>query len=88
MNEGIGKGQDTGKSYIITAYFLLAISVFIASVIGIINFVANPDKATPFKDLVRKSLLAYFKKLNKNHEKRGLEWYVHDNYFWIELKID
>ena len=88
MNEGISRGEEEGQSLIITAYFTLSVSVFVASVVGIINFVANPDKATPFKDLVRKSLLAYFKKLNKNHEKRGLEWYVHDNYFWIELKIN
>ena len=42
----------------------------------------------PFKDIVRKTLLAYFAKLNKKYGSRGLEFYVQDNHYWIEIRID
>lgn len=42
----------------------------------------------PFKDIVRKTLLAYFAKLNKRYGNRGIEFYVQDNHYWIEIRID
>jgi len=71
----------------LTAYFLLLISCFITIVNGVINFYQSPDKYTPFKDMVRKTLLAFFERLNKKYNDQGLSFIVHDNHYWIEIKI-
>ena len=67
---------------------MLAISVFITTIIGIVNFFQKPGKYTPYKEMVRKTLLALFERLNKKYGNRGLEWDVRDNHYWIEIKVD
>ncbi len=42
----------------------------------------------PFKDLVRKSLLQYFDKLNTKYSRQGLTFNVYENHYWIEIKIN
>lgn len=38
--------------------------------------------------MVRKTLLAYFDRLNKKFRERGIEFYVQDNHYWIEIRIN
>lgn len=71
----------------LAAYFLLIIACFITIVNGVINFYQSPDKYTPFKDMVRKTLLSFFDRLNKKYHDQGLSFIVHDNHYWIEIKI-
>ena len=49
----------------IAGYFALAISVFVTSIIGLVNCCARPDKYTPFKDMVRKALTAFYERINR-----------------------
>jgi len=37
--------------------------------------------------MVRKVLSTYFDRLNRKYESRGIEWYVHDNHYWIEVRV-
>ena len=67
---------------------MLGISVFISTLVGLMNFFQRPDKYTPFKDMVRKALSTYFDRLNRKFEPRGMEWYVQDNHYWLELRIN
>lgn len=53
MYYGIRDDNDRLK---IAAFFTLGISVFIATVVGVQNFFQRPDKYTPYKDMVRKTL--------------------------------
>jgi hypothetical protein len=80
--------RDEDESMRISGFFLLGVSVFITTVIGVVNFFARPDKYTPFKEMVRKALLKYFVQVNKEYASHGLEWDVRDNHFWIEIKIN
>ena len=80
--------RDENTRLKIAAFFCLGISALMATVIGMINFFSRPDKYTPFKDMVRKTLSTYFDRLNRKYDPRGLEWYVHDNHFWIEVRIN
>ena len=70
------------------AIFLLAISVFIVIVLTVIYLFQRPDKYPPYDAMVRKTLNAYFDRLNKKHEKQGLEWFVHEDHYWIEIRIN
>lgn len=38
--------------------------------------------------MVRKTLLAFFERLNKKYGNRGVEFDVRDNHYWIEIKIN
>ena len=38
--------------------------------------------------MVRKTLLAFFERLNKKYGARGIEFDVRDNHYWIEIKIN
>jgi hypothetical protein len=80
--------RDDNENERIAGFFMLGVSVFITSVIGLINFFSRPDKYTPFKEMVRKALLKYFVNINKEYGARGLEWDVRDNHYWIEVKIN
>ena len=71
----------------LTAYFILAVASFIALLNTILNFYQTPDHYTPFKDMVRKTLLEFFKRLNKKYLEAGLSFDVNDNHFYIEIKI-
>lgn len=62
--------------------------MLVTIVIGIHNFMKRPDQNIKFKDLVRKSLLQYFDKLNNKYSKQGLTFNVYDNHYWIEIKIN
>lgn len=73
MYYGIRDGDPKQR---IAGFFSLGISVFIATVIGLRNVFQQPGKYVPFKDIVRKTLLAYFGKLNKKYGSRGIEFYV------------
>ena len=42
----------------------------------------------PFAVIVRKTLLATFAKLNKKYGSRGLDFYVGEDHYWIEIRID
>jgi hypothetical protein len=80
--------RDDNEKARIAGFFLLAISVFITIVIGVVNFFQKPGKYTPYKEMVRKTLLAFFERLNKKYGGRGLEFDVRDNHYWIEIKIN
>jgi len=80
--------RDDNEKTRIAGFFMLAISVFITTIIGIVNFFQKPGKYTPYKEMVRKTLLALFERLNKKYGNRGLEWDVRDNHYWIEIKVD
>lgn len=67
---------------------MLGVSGFIVSILGVVNFFSSPDKYTPFKEMVRKALLKYFARVNKQYAARGLTWDVRDNHFWLEIKIN
>mmetsp|Transcript_27639 Transcript_27639/g.26661 ORF Transcript_27639/g.26661 Transcript_27639/m.26661 type:complete len:234 (+) Transcript_27639:44-745(+) len=79
--------RDENQPLRIVGYICLGLSVGLTSVIGIINAWARPDKYKPFKDMVRKTLVTFFDRINGKMGVRGLEWYVPDNHFWIEVKI-
>lgn len=38
--------------------------------------------------MVRKTLLAFFERLNKKYGNHGIEFDVRDNHYWIEIKIN
>lgn len=38
--------------------------------------------------MVRKTLLAFYERLNKKYGNRGIEFDVRDNHYWIEIKIN
>jgi len=76
------------RSMIVASYFLFGISMLVTIVIGIINFMKRPDQNIKFTDLVRKSLLQYFDKLNNKFSKQGLSFNVYENHYWIEIKIN
>jgi hypothetical protein len=80
--------RDGNLKLRIAGFFALAISVFVTSIIGIVNCCARPDKYTPFKDMVRKTLMSFYERINRKMENRGIEWYVQDNHFWIEIRIN
>lgn len=80
--------RDDDEKARIAGFFLLAISVFITIVIGVVNFFQKPGKYTPYKEMVRKTLLAFFERLNKKYGNRGIEFDVRDNHYWIEIKIN
>lgn len=80
--------RNDNENQRITAFFCLGVSVFITTVIVIVNFFSRPDKYTPFKEMVRKALLKYFAQINKDHNTRGLDWDVRDNHYWLEIKIN
>lgn len=84
MYYGIRDGDEQLR---IAGFFLLGISVFITIVIGVVNFFQRPGKYTPYKEMVRKTLNAFFERLNKKYGNRGLEFDVRDNHYWIEIKI-
>ena len=71
----------------LSSFFTLAIVAFIALVNLVFNFMQKPDKYTPFKDMVRKTLIGFFERLNKKYEETGLSFEVTDNHFYIEIKI-
>jgi hypothetical protein len=48
-------------------WFMLAISWFLTTVVGVYNFFQRPDKYSPFKDMVRKTLMSFFDRLNKKY---------------------
>lgn len=37
--------------------------------------------------MVRKVLSQYFERTNRKYEQRGIEWVVHDNHYWLAIKI-
>lgn len=37
--------------------------------------------------MVRKVLSQYFDRQNRKYEQRGIEWVVHDNHYWLAIKI-
>jgi hypothetical protein len=80
--------RDDDERARIAGFFLLGISVFITIVIGVVNFFQKPGKYTPFKEMVRKTLTAFFERLNKKYGNRGIEFDVRDNHYWIEIKIN
>ena len=80
--------RDKNLKLRIAGYFALGISVLVTSIIGILNCCQKPDKYTPFKDMVRKTLMSYFERLNRKWEARGIEWYVGDNHYWLEVRIN
>ena len=38
--------------------------------------------------MVRKALSTYFDRLNRKYDPRGIELYVHDNHYWIEVRVN
>ena len=72
----------------IAGYFALSISVFVTSIIGIVNCCSRPDKYTPFTAMVRKTLTSFYERINRKMDNRGIEWCVIDNHFWIEIRIN
>ena len=80
--------RDDNVKLRIVGYFFLAVSVFVTSIIGIANSCSKPDPYKPFKDMVKKSLLAFFERINGKMGVRGLEFSVQENHFWIELRIN
>ena len=80
--------RDDNQNERIAGWFMLGISVFITSVIGLVNFFSRPDKYTSFKDMVRKALIKYFAQVNKEYLAKGIEWDVRDNHYWLEIKIN
>jgi hypothetical protein len=57
--------KDKNLNLKIIGCFTLGISVIIASIIGIINFCARPDKYLPFGGMVRKAVSATFERKNR-----------------------
>lgn len=80
--------RDDNENARIAGFFILAISVFITLVIGIVNFFQKPEKYTSYKDMVRKTLNAFFERLNKKYGNRGLEFEVKENHYWIQVNIN
>jgi hypothetical protein len=80
--------RDDNENARIAGFFMLAISVFITLVIGIVNFFQKPEKYTSYKDMVRKTLNAFFERLNKKYNSRGLEFEVKENHYWIQVNIN
>ena len=80
--------RDDKRELRIAGYFALAISVFVTSIIGIVNCCTRPEKYTPFKDMVRKTLRSFFERINRKMENRGVELFIVDNHFWIEVRIN
>ena len=79
--------RDNNANLRIAGFFILGISVLITLVIGIINFFQKPGKYTSYKDMVRKTLTAFFERLNKKYANRGLEFDVVENHFYLKIKI-
>lgn len=80
--------RDDNNGSRVAGFVLLAISVAITLVIGTINFFQKPGQYTPYKEMVRKTLLTFFDRLNKKYVTRGLEFDVRDNHYWIEIRIN
>jgi len=41
-----------------------------------------------FNAMIKKELDGYFQRINAQiYDKRGMEWYVIDGHYWIELRI-
>lgn len=80
--------RDDNQKERIAGFFMLGVSVLIMVVIGIKNAVEQPGKYLSFKEIVEKSLRAYFAKQNKKYGSRGLDFYVGDNHYWIEIRVD
>lgn len=59
--------RDNDEHIRIAGYFMLGIAGFIVSILGLVNFFSSPDKYTPFKEMVRKALLKYFARVNKQY---------------------
>lgn len=47
----------------------------------------SDNKFISFNLMVKKALDEYFSKVNTVLEKRGLEWYVVEGHYWLELRI-
>lgn len=47
----------------------------------------SDNKFISFELLIKKDLTNYFNKINVNYANRGLEWWVVDGHYWIELRI-
>lgn len=53
----------------------------------IILSMSYKPKFTNFEEDTIKRLEAYFEKENEFYSKKGMEWIVGDNFFWLELRI-
>lgn len=80
--------RDDDRRLRIAGFFLLGMSVFVTSIIGLRNFFQKPGRYTPFTAAVRKILDSVFVRENKVFKQRGIEFCVADNHYWIEIKID
>ena len=67
---------------------MLALSVGITSVIGLLNFFSNPSKVTPFHMIVLNGLNKYFNQINPEFMEQGLTWKVDEYHYFLLLQID
>jgi hypothetical protein len=73
----------------ITAYISIIIAFAITIPLSMFECMRQSDKKmVSFNKLVKTELDSYFLKENTTkYEKRGLEWFVIDGHYWIELRI-
>eukprot|EP00347_Sterkiella_histriomuscorum_P001435 403372047 len=80
--------KDDDQRARIAGYYSLAISVFITKVIGVANFFSRPEQYTSYNEMVSKTLLSFFQRLNKKYEVLGIEFDEKGIHYWIELKVN
>ena len=72
----------------ILTYSILTLSFAIVIFISTINFCGSKKKRTmTYNEMVRDRLTIFFNDINEKLRKRGLEWVMVENHYWIELRI-
>lgn len=68
------------------AIIFIAICINFLVVLG--NWIRPSNSIVNFNDMVRKELYKFLKKQNDSvYHERGMEWYVTQGHFWMELRL-
>jgi hypothetical protein len=73
----------------VTAYAIVSSAFLIMLSLSLFECLRSSDNNfLSFNTLVKKELNIFLAKINPTFEPRGLEWFVIDGHYWIELRIN